>query len=84
MRLHLASGSSLQSLNDVLCSIIRKLSGSLSNLPVWLLCWLGAARVLWFGLTARMHRVSERSVERSPDVPVEGSAGVYMRTHTGW
>lgn len=83
MRLHLASGNSLQSLNGVLCSIIRKLFGYLSNLPVWLLCWLGAAQVLWFGLTARMRRVSERSVEHPLDVPVEGSAGVYTRTPTG-
>lgn len=43
----------------MLCSIIRKLFRSLSNLPVWLLCWLGAAKMLWFGLTARMHSVWE-------------------------
>lgn len=73
MRLHLASGSLLQSLNDVLCSIIRKLFSSLSNLTVWLLCWLGAVRELCFGLTARMWcSVSQRFVERSSDVPMRG------------
>lgn len=73
MRLHLASGSLLQSLNDVLCSIIRKLFSSLSNLTVWLLCWLGAVRELCFSLTARMRcSVSQRFVERSLAVPVRG------------
>lgn len=83
MRLHLACGSSLQSLNDVLRSIIGKLFGILYNLPVWLLYWLRAAQMLVFGLTVRKRRVSERSVEHSLDVPVEGSVGVYTRTHTG-
>lgn len=50
MRLHLACGSSLQSLNDVLCSIIRKLF-RLSVQPPCLVAVLAggsASALVWF------------------------------------